>query len=85
VRKWAAEWLDLPADAVGDVPRLEMVGGFRMKVENHRGVVHFTENLIQLKVESGLLFIAGEGMKIRAIDPEGIWIEGRIRELRFAE
>jgi hypothetical protein len=31
MRKWASEWLDLPADVTEEVPRIEMIGSMRLQ------------------------------------------------------
>ena len=35
----AAQLLDLPADALAGVPRLELVGDGELRVENHKGIL----------------------------------------------
>jgi len=36
-----AQLLDLPADAVAGVPRLELVGTGELRMENHKGILAY--------------------------------------------
>ncbi|MBA4493154.1 sporulation protein YqfC [Paenactinomyces guangxiensis] len=83
MRKWASEWFDLPPDLTSEVPRIEMIGPFRLQVENHRGMYHFSNREIKLKIHQGSIIIAGENLMIKAIYPEVVLIEGTIHELRY--
>jgi sporulation protein YqfC len=84
MRKWASKWLDLPADVTSEAPRIEMIGPFRIRVENHRGVVKFTREQVRLNLENGALEIDGENLKIRRIDSTIVILEGNVQGLRYA-
>lgn len=83
MRKWASDWFDLPPDVTSEVPRIEMIGPFRLQIENHQGVIHFSNREMKIKVSQGQLAIMGEKLKIKAIHPDVIWVEGTIHELRY--
>ncbi|WP_224749479.1 sporulation protein YqfC [Polycladospora coralii] len=83
MRKWATEWLDLPPDVTSDAPRIEMIGAHRLQIENHRGIQQFKDTELKLGVHGGALSIIGEQLKIRAIDSESIYIEGKIDQLKY--
>jgi sporulation protein YqfC len=83
MRKWASEWLDLPADVTEEVPRIEMIGSMRLQVENYREVERFHSEELKLKVKEGTLAIKGERLKIKAIYPDVVLIEGSIHELTY--
>jgi len=51
-------------------------------VENHRGVEHFSSRELKLRINQGCLAITGESLKIKAIYPEVVLIEGNIHELK---
>lgn len=83
MRKWASEWFDLPPDVTSEVPRIEMIGPYRLQIENHQGVEHFSNQEIRLRLKKGFLVIVGEKLKIKVIYPEVVQIEGMIAELRY--
>ncbi|MFC7440622.1 sporulation protein YqfC [Laceyella putida] len=85
MRKWASDFFDLPADVTEELPRVEMLGGSQCLVENFRDVEHFDPQQLTLKLKQGRLSIQGENLKIKAIVPEMILIEGQIDSLSYRE
>jgi sporulation protein YqfC len=83
IRKWTAALLDLPQDIVLDLPRVTLIGGNQVTIENHRGVIQFSPTLLRLAMEQGELEVAGEGLMIRTIGPEEVFVEGRIMRVEL--
>lgn len=81
-RKWA-DWFDLPSDVAGGSARIEMIGNHRLQVQNHLGVEHFSMQKLQLRIPQGSLLIVGESLKIKAIFPDTVFVEGIIKEVRY--
>ncbi|WP_123039812.1 sporulation protein YqfC [Cohnella candidum] len=78
LRKWTAAILDLPQDVALDLPRVTMIGGIQLTVENHRGVLHFSPQSLRLAMERGEIEVSGEDLVIRNIGAEEVFVEGRI-------
>lgn len=78
LRRWTAAILDLPQDVVQDLPRITMIGGVQLTVENHRGVLRFTPDNLMLAMEQGKLEITGKDLVIRTIGKEDVYVEGQI-------
>lgn len=85
LRKLAARVLDLPADVTMEMPRITMIGQIHMYIENHRGVLQFTDKELRLLLTKGQLLIRGEKLVIRIILPEEVLIEGKIYGVQFIE
>jgi sporulation protein YqfC len=83
LRKIAAKVLDLPADVTMEMPRITMIGSIHMYIENHRGVLQFTDQELRLLLTKGQLLIRGERLVIRAIQSEEVLIEGKIAGVQF--
>ncbi|GEA16477.1 MAG: hypothetical protein PWR22_434 [Moorella sp. (in: firmicutes)] len=83
LEKAVTEYLELPADAVLDLPRLTLVGNSRLVVENHRGISEYQPDLVRLRLSTGELEIKGTGIILREIKPDAIALEGTIQSLRF--
>lgn len=77
--------LDLPKDVIFDLPRITQIGNMQLYIENHRGVIHFTTNRLDLKLSVGKLEITGKDLVIRAILPEEVFIEGIIEDVRYLQ
>ncbi|EIT85217.1 hypothetical protein A374_10755 [Fictibacillus macauensis ZFHKF-1] len=78
VTKWMVEKLDLPADAMMDLPRITMIGQLHIYIENHRGVISFSNEQLMLRLKTGSLVIKGRDFVIKTILPEEILLEGAI-------
>lgn len=78
LRKWTATILDLPQDVVLDLPRITMIGGLQLTVENHRGILHFSPQNLRLAMDNGEMEVTGQDLVIRNIGAEEVFVEGRI-------
>jgi sporulation protein YqfC len=85
LNQWAANMLDLPQDVVHDLPRLTMIGNVQLYIENHRGVLHFSSDRLQLALSQGKLDIRGKNLTIRAILTEEVFIEGTIDDIQYTK
>lgn len=85
VRQLTSDLFDLPHDVALNVPRITMVGSMQLYIENHRGVAHFSDRALHLKINKGELRISGEKLKIRVIYAEEMLVEGQITNLSFVE
>jgi sporulation protein YqfC len=83
INKFTAKMLDLPPDVVTDVPRMTMIGNMQLYVENHRGVIHFSDEQLKLALTKGQLEVTGKQLVIRAILSEEVFIEGIIQDVRY--
>ncbi|WP_010491822.1 sporulation protein YqfC [Paenibacillus elgii] len=78
-----AKLLDLPQDVVMDLPRMTMIGNRQLYIENHRGVLHFSNELLKLALTTGRVEVHGSELVIRAILTEEVFIEGMIRDIKY--
>jgi len=82
---WTAKFLDVPQDVTLDLPRLTLIGNRQLYIENHRGVLHFSDNYLKLALSKGHLEIQGKGLTIRAILTEEVMVEGAISDLKYID
>lgn len=74
-----ANFLDLPQDAVLDLPRLTLIGNNRLILENHRGLIAYEKDFIKINVTLGEVEINGEELKLKIVRPDAITVEGIIK------
>jgi sporulation protein YqfC len=85
LRKLTADFLDLPQDVVFDLPRMTMIGGRQLYIENHRGVIHFAPDKLRLALTVGELEVTGAELVIKGIWTEEVFIEGIIKQIQLLE
>ena len=69
---------DLPADIVAGTVKVTLTGTERALVENHRGILAYTDDLVEINAKGALLRIRGEKLLLRAMDSEMLLVTGRI-------
>ncbi|MFV9511025.1 sporulation protein YqfC [Tepidibacillus sp. LV47] len=85
LKQLTVKQLELPKDVIFDLPRITMIAPFQMYIENHRGVIQFTDQYLHLRLSKGELKIYGSQLVIRAILPEEVFIEGIIKSIEYIE
>lgn len=80
-RQHFANIFDIPRDVMLDLPKISLLGDIQLYIENHRGIIEYKENLIRVSTTLGEIVIQGEGMVLRNIGVEEIYIDGRIKEI----
>ncbi|MFJ5715415.1 sporulation protein YqfC [Neobacillus sp. NPDC093127] len=83
VRNWMANKMDLPQDVMMDLPRITMIGQIHIYIENHRGLLAFTDKELRLLLKQGQLLIKGSSFVIKTILPEELLLEGKIDQVIF--
>ncbi|NLP51271.1 sporulation protein YqfC [Bacillus sp. RO1] len=85
MNNWITNNMELPADVMMDLPRITMIGQIHIYIENHRGLLTFTDKEIRLLLKQGQLLVKGESFVIRTILPEEILLEGKINQVMYLE
>lgn len=75
--------MQLPADVMMDLPRITMIGQLHIYIENHRGVLRFSNQELRLLLKQGQLLIKGDQFVIKTILPEELLLEGRIDQVIY--
>ncbi|AZU63375.1 sporulation protein YqfC [Neobacillus mesonae] len=83
VRSWITKNMDLPQDVMMDLPRITMIGQIHIYIENHRGLLAFTDKELRLLLKQGQLLIKGKSFVIKTILPEEILLEGKIDQVIY--
>ncbi len=85
IRNWITKNMDLPQDVMMDLPRITMIGQIHIYIENHRGLITFTDKELRLLLKQGQLLIKGKSFVIKTILPEEILLEGKIDQVIYIQ
>lgn len=69
---------DLPAEVVAGAPKVTVTGGDRVLVENHKGILSYTEDQVEVSCGHGRVRVRGTALLLRAMDEEMLLITGKI-------
>ncbi len=81
IKQQVAEFLEIPAEVILDLPKVILLGNLQLVVENHRGILKYNPELIHINVSEGEVVIQGKDLKLRSVLPEEIFVEGRIKSI----
>lgn len=79
-----AQALDLPADVLAGLPRVELVGDREVRMENHRGILAYGEQEIHVSGGSFVIKVQGERLKLRAMTGLELLITGHISAIQIS-
>ena len=76
----ALEWLE---EATGSQPRLMLAGGRRAMIENHTGILEFTQCCVRLMTKQGVLTLRGSGLMLSQVRCDALTVRGRIESIEL--
>ena len=71
------------AESLSKVPLVELAGQTRVLVENHIGVLGYSQNEVQIKVSYGKVVVSGSNLCFAQINRDQIVITGQIEHLQL--
>ena len=78
-----SERIDLPSDVTFGTVKLSVYGKNRVLIENHKGILHYSENIIEVNARGMTVKILGDELSISAMDKNDMLITGRILSLKL--
>lgn len=78
-----AKLLEIPDEVVSDRPKITTVGRREVFVENYKGIIEFSNEIVKINTNYGIITITGKNMKIREITSEDIIIFGDIDNIDY--
>ena len=79
-----AEVFDLPGDVVAGLPRLELTGSRELRMENHRGILAYGSDEIQIAGGRLVVKVRGENLELRAMNAGELLITGALRGVELS-
>jgi len=75
--------LDIPANAMVNVPQIEMAGNREALVDGCQGVLEYDENIIRLIAGSMTIKFVGRGLQIKVLTHSSAVVAGFITSVEF--
>ena len=76
--------LDLPADVVAGLPRMELLGDREFRMEFHRGILAYGREEIHISGGRLVVRVRGTGLELRSMNPTQLLITGKITGVEFS-
>ena len=83
IKDKVTKMLEFPDEVVSDRPKITSVGRKEVFVENYKGIIEFTNEIVRINSNYGIITITGENMKIKEITSDDIVIIGDIGNIDY--
>ena len=75
----------MPKDVLLGVPILSIAGQSEACIENYRGILEYTDNLIRIQTKLGKIHVIGRNLQIEFYTNDEMKIVGHIAVIEFHE
>ena len=79
----AAELFDLPMDLLSGLPHVEVMGDRQFYMENHRGIISYSEDEIAISADGLIVRVLGEKLELVSMTGEALRIRGKIKRVEW--
>ena len=77
----AAQRMDLPADVLAGLPRIELTGFSQFSVEHHRGILEYTADAVTVAVSVGSVRVTGRDLTITLLNRDYVVVRGALEQV----
>lgn len=77
--------LGVPEDIATNTPKITMLGVNRLTVENHKGLVEYSDNTVRIKTSFGTVCIDGSDLLLDVMDSGSVAVSGKIYHIMTAK
>ena len=78
-----AQLMELPADVLAGLPRLELIGDGELRIENHKGILAYGTQEIHVSGGHYVVKITGTDLELRAMTGLELLVTGHIRQVQL--
>ena len=75
--------LDLPGQVVAGLPYVTLTGNHRLYIENHKGILEYGEEAININCGKMIIKIKGQKLELRAMSENELVITGNIASIEL--
>lgn len=79
----AADAWGVPKDVIMNIPRLTISGDKEIYIENHKGILEYTDTEIRISTAMGIVRVCGKNLVIDRIRLEDIAISGCFSRVEY--
>lgn len=79
----AADVFDLPADVIGDLPHIELIGDCQLLLSSHQGILSYSTEAIDINGGKLIVRVFGQGLELMAMTGSELRVKGKITRLEL--
>ena len=77
------EALELPKEIMLDLPLISLVGREEVTIENYKGILEYSEEIVRIGTTAGVLLLKGQGLCLKQLSSECMVVTGKVGLLGF--
>lgn len=85
LKRQVSDFLEIPSDVILDLPKVVLMGNLQVFIENHRGIMEYTSEVVKVLVGEGEIEIKGENLTLRNMTADEIIVEGKIKNIKLGD
>lgn len=74
---------EIPKDVMLDLSKIVLVGDLQVFIENHRGILEYSLELVRINLKDYEVVVKGENLQLKNVGLEEICVEGKIKVVLF--
>ncbi len=76
------EKLGVEPEVAQNIPKVTMLGANELQIENHKGIIEYSNENIRINTEYGVVHIEGIRLNLDVMDSDHVVISGIIHHIR---
>lgn len=82
-KRKAAKASKFPEDVLLGMPNVEILGHSEMRIENYRGLIEYTDQLVRVQTKIGQIRITGKHLQVDSYTNDDMKITGKIQNIEY--
>jgi sporulation protein YqfC len=79
----ASERLDIPGQIMAGLPKVELTGFSKISIEQHKGILEYSDEVVTVAVSQGKIRITGKGLSIRLMNSVFLVVVGKLSNVEL--
>lgn len=75
--------LELPPECLTDEPRITLRGRHQVTVEQHKGLLGYSHDAVEVNLSRGRMRLMGKDLVVRAMDGETLLVVGTVTAVEY--
>ena len=85
LRERVADVVDINKEIILDVPKITFIGNRELTIENYKGIIEYTDQIIRVNTSANILRLTGTALEIKSITQDMLYITGYVRCFEFCK
>lgn len=83
IKERISDMLELPKDAVLDLPQIVISGNREISIDNYKGIILYSDTVMKINAKDFIITVTGTSLDISNIGNDDISVSGIINKIEF--